>query len=80
MSQLVEGEEVALGQGIYVLMFPHFGNSVRAVWHVGISAEDTQLAIQKMKFVASQFLEEKVRAQWNDAYQDDDQILSPAWA
>lgn len=63
MSQLGEGEEAALGQGIYVLMFPHFGNSVRAVWHVGISAEDTQLAIQKMKFVASQFLEEKVRAQ-----------------
>lgn len=62
MAQLGEGEEAALGQGIHVLMFPHFGNSVRAVWHLGISAEDTQLAIQKMKFVASQFLEKKVRA------------------
>lgn len=63
MSEVGEGEEAALGQGIQVLMYPHFGNSVRAVWHLGISPEDTQLAIQKMRFVASQFLKEKVRAQ-----------------
>ncbi|CAK6980159.1 threonine aldolase 1 [Scomber scombrus] len=63
MAQVAEGEETALGQGIQVLMYPHFGNSVRAVWHLGISPEDTQLAIQKMQFVASQFLKEKVRAQ-----------------
>lgn len=56
MAEVGEGEEKELGQGIQVLMFPHFGNSVRAVWHLGISSEDTQLAIQKMKFVASQFL------------------------
>lgn len=56
MAAVGEGEEQELGQGIQVLMFPHFGNSVRAVWHLGISSEDTQLAIQKMKFVASQFL------------------------
>ncbi|XP_047465052.1 threonine aldolase 1 isoform X2 [Mugil cephalus] len=62
MAQVGEGEEEALGQGIRVLMFPHFGKSVRAVWHLGISAEDTQLAIQKMQFVASQYLKEKVRA------------------
>lgn len=55
MAQVSEEEEDQLGQGIRVLMFPHFGNSVRAVWHLGISSEDTQLAIQKMKFVASQF-------------------------
>lgn len=63
MAQVGEGEEAALGQGIQVLMFPHFGNSVRAVWHLDISPEDTQLAIQKMQFVASGFLKEKLRAQ-----------------
>ncbi|XP_056221373.1 threonine aldolase 1 [Seriola aureovittata] len=63
MGQVCEGEEAALGQGIQVLMYPHFGNSVRAVWHLGISPEDTQLAIQKMQFVASQYLNEKLRAQ-----------------
>lgn len=63
MSEVGEGEEAALGQGIQVLMYPHFENSVRAVWHLGISPEDTRLAIQKMQFVASQFLKDKVRAQ-----------------
>ncbi|KAM7381371.1 hypothetical protein PAMA_012286 [Pampus argenteus] len=62
MAQVEEEEETALGQGIQVLMYPHFGNSVRAVWHLGVSSKDTQLAIQKMKFVASQFLKEKLRA------------------
>lgn len=63
MAQVGEGEEEELGQGIQVLMFPHFGNSVRAVWHLGISSEETQLAIQKMKFVAAQFLKETVGTQ-----------------
>ncbi|KAF3704241.1 putative protein R102.4 [Channa argus] len=63
MGRVCEGEEAALGQGTQVLMYPHFGNSVRAVWHLGISPEDTQLAIQKMQFVASQFLKENHRAQ-----------------
>ncbi|KAM8837214.1 threonine aldolase 1 [Spinachia spinachia] len=62
MGQVCEGEEAALGQGIQVLMYPYFGNSVRAVWHLGISPEDTELAVQKMQFVASQFLNEKVSA------------------
>ncbi|XP_029932986.1 threonine aldolase 1 [Myripristis murdjan] len=59
MAQVGEGEEAALGQGVRVLMFPHFANSVRAVWHLGISVEDTQLAIQKLQFVARQFSREK---------------------
>ncbi|XP_026207363.1 threonine aldolase 1 [Anabas testudineus] len=63
MGQVCEGEEAALGQGIQVLMCSYFGNSIRAVWHLGISAEDTQLAIEKMKFVASQYLKEKHRPQ-----------------
>uniref|UniRef100_A0A3P9H280 Threonine aldolase 1 n=1 Tax=Oryzias latipes TaxID=8090 RepID=A0A3P9H280_ORYLA len=55
MSEVGEDEEAALGQGVQVLMYPHVGNSVRAVWHLGISAEDTRLAIQKMRFVASRY-------------------------
>nr|XP_046232918.1 probable low-specificity L-threonine aldolase 2 [Scatophagus argus] len=61
MAQVGEGEEAALGQRIHVLMFPLHGSSIRAVWHLGISPEDTQLAIQKMQFVASQYLREKLR-------------------
>ncbi|KAK5881470.1 hypothetical protein CesoFtcFv8_022263 [Champsocephalus esox] len=63
MAEVGEGEEAALGQGIQVLMYPHFSNTVRAVWHLGISPEDTQLAIQKMQLVASQHIKEKVGAQ-----------------
>ncbi|CAG5904339.1 threonine aldolase 1 [Menidia menidia] len=63
MGEVGEGEEAALGQGIRVLMYPHFGNSIRAVWHLGISPEDTQLAIQKMRYVASGRSKENVRAQ-----------------
>ncbi|TNN68451.1 Eukaryotic elongation factor 2 kinase [Liparis tanakae] len=70
-AQVGEGEEAALGEGIQVLMYPYFGNSVRAVWHLGISPEDTQLAIRKMQFVASQFLEEKVKAYTSDIMEDD---------
>ncbi|KAM3592761.1 uncharacterized protein V6R79_024634 [Siganus canaliculatus] len=63
MGQVGEGEEAALGKGIQVLMYPFYGNAIRAVWHLGISSEDTQLAIKKMQFVASQYLKEGVRAQ-----------------
>uniref|UniRef100_A0A671PMR0 Threonine aldolase 1 n=1 Tax=Sinocyclocheilus anshuiensis TaxID=1608454 RepID=A0A671PMR0_9TELE len=59
----VDGEEVkALGQGVQVLMFPHVGGTVRAVWHLGISEEDTQLAIQKAHFVAQQHKLKSIRA------------------
>ncbi|XP_028332250.1 threonine aldolase 1 [Gouania willdenowi] len=59
MSRIDKDEEAELGHGVRVLMYPHFGNSVRAVWHLDISTEDTQLAIKKMKFVASKHLKEK---------------------
>ncbi|XP_061612078.1 threonine aldolase 1 [Phyllopteryx taeniolatus] len=59
MARVEDGEEDALGQGVQVLMYCHFGNSVRAVWHLGISAEDTQLAIRKLQFVARQSLVNK---------------------
>ncbi|XP_061913165.1 threonine aldolase 1 [Entelurus aequoreus] len=61
MARVGEGEEDALGQGVQVLMYPHFGNCVRAVWHLGISPEDTRLAIQKMHFVARQYSKKKQR-------------------
>ncbi|XP_049916130.1 uncharacterized protein LOC126399860 [Epinephelus moara] len=61
MGEVGEGEEAALGQRIKVLMYPYFGNLIRAVWHLGISPKDTQLAIQKMRFVASQFLKKLCR-------------------
>nr|XP_061807363.1 uncharacterized protein LOC133598659 [Nerophis lumbriciformis] len=59
MAQVGQGEEEELGEGVQVLMYPHFGNSVRAVWHLGISPEDTQMAVRKMQFVARQCLENK---------------------
>ncbi|KAA0725011.1 hypothetical protein E1301_Tti010625 [Triplophysa tibetana] len=59
----VDAEEVkALGQGVRVLMFPHIGGAIRAVWHLDISEEDTELAIQKAQFVAQQLRLKSVRA------------------
>ncbi|KAI5623341.1 threonine aldolase 1 isoform X2 [Silurus asotus] len=55
MEEVSEEEVDALNQGVRVLMFPHVGGTVRAVWHLGISEEDTQLAIKKAQFVAQQF-------------------------
>ncbi|XP_066522217.1 uncharacterized protein [Hoplias malabaricus] len=55
METVTEGEVEALGCGVRVLMFPHVANSVRAVWHLDINEEDTQLAIKKAQFVAQQY-------------------------
>nr|XP_055033175.1 threonine aldolase 1 isoform X3 [Misgurnus anguillicaudatus] len=54
MARVDEQEVTALGQGVQVLMFPHVGGAVRAVWHLGISEEDTELAIEKARFVSQQ--------------------------
>ena len=62
MAAVGEGEEAALGQGVRVLMFPHVGGSVRAVWHLGVSLEDTQLAVRKLQFVARQHSQERPSA------------------
>ncbi|XP_076007644.1 threonine aldolase 1 [Genypterus blacodes] len=59
MAQVCDGEEAALGQGIQVLMYPYFLGYVRAVWHLGVSSEDTQLAIQKLQFISRQYAKEK---------------------
>ncbi|KAG7462399.1 putative low-specificity L-threonine aldolase 2 [Solea senegalensis] len=62
MGMVCEKEKAALGQPIQVPMYPFYGNSIRAVWHPMVTAEDTQLAIKKMHFVISQYMEEKPRA------------------
>ncbi|KAG7275886.1 hypothetical protein CRUP_033299 [Coryphaenoides rupestris] len=54
MARVGEAEEASLGQGVRVLMYPYVGGSVRAVWHLGVSAEDTQLAIRKLWLVAKE--------------------------
>ena len=61
MAQVGEGEEASLGQGVQVLMYPHMGGSVRAVWHLGISQEDTQMAIRKLQLVAKQLQQSRVK-------------------
>ncbi|XP_026866200.2 threonine aldolase 1 isoform X1 [Electrophorus electricus] len=54
MGEVGKGEGEALGQGLRVLLFPHFGDTVRAMWHLGVSEEDTQLAAKKAQCVAQQ--------------------------
>ncbi|XP_073670497.1 uncharacterized protein [Paramisgurnus dabryanus] len=61
MARVDEQEVKALGQGIRVLMFPYVRGAVRAVWHQGISEEDTELAIEKAQFVARQHRCKSVR-------------------
>ncbi|XP_036428501.1 threonine aldolase 1 isoform X2 [Colossoma macropomum] len=62
MGAVSEGEVETLGQGVRVLMFPHVGGTVRAVWHLDINEEDTQLAIKKAQFLAQQYSLKSERA------------------
>ncbi|XP_064323263.1 uncharacterized protein LOC135315961 [Phalacrocorax carbo] len=49
----VSKEELAeTGQAVSVLLFPWSANTVRAVWHRDVSARDTELAKNKLEFVA----------------------------
>ncbi|XP_075576386.1 uncharacterized protein LOC142594753 [Pelecanus crispus] len=49
----VSEEEVAeTGQAVSVLLFPWSAHTVRAVWHRDVSARDTELAKNKLEFVA----------------------------
>ncbi|XP_030064508.1 probable low-specificity L-threonine aldolase 2 [Microcaecilia unicolor] len=57
--QHVSEEEVAVfGWGTRVLMQVFFERTLRAVWYDGVSAEDTELALQKLKFVLQKYREE----------------------
>ncbi|NXW38837.1 THA2 aldolase, partial [Phaetusa simplex] len=51
--QAVGEEELAeTGQAVSVLLFPWSAHTVRAVWHRDVSARDTELAKNKLEFVA----------------------------
>lgn len=53
--QAVSAEEVAqTGHAVRVLLFPWTEQSVRAVWHRDMSAQDTELALKKWEFVLRQ--------------------------
>ncbi|EMP32436.1 hypothetical protein UY3_10400, partial [Chelonia mydas] len=58
--QAVSEEEVAeTGRAVSVRLFPWAARSLRAVWHCDVSAQDTQLAANKLKFVAEQCRRER---------------------
>uniref|UniRef100_A0A8D0H5M8 Aromatic amino acid beta-eliminating lyase/threonine aldolase domain-containing protein n=1 Tax=Sphenodon punctatus TaxID=8508 RepID=A0A8D0H5M8_SPHPU len=44
-------ESAVMGHAVSVLAFPWAQRSLRAVWHCDISARDTQLALDKLRFV-----------------------------
>ncbi|NXC42258.1 THA2 aldolase, partial [Penelope pileata] len=51
--QAVSEEELAeTGHAVSVLLFPWSAHTVRAVWHWNVSAHDTELALNKLSFVA----------------------------
>ncbi|XP_072208252.1 uncharacterized protein [Excalfactoria chinensis] len=51
--QAVSEEELAeTGHAVSVLLFPWSERTVRAVWHCDVSARDTELALNKLGFVA----------------------------
>ncbi|XP_062936779.1 uncharacterized protein LOC134364673 isoform X2 [Cynocephalus volans] len=53
--QTVSADEVAqTGHAVRVLLFPWSEQSVRAVWHRDVSAQDTELVLGKWKFVLRQ--------------------------
>ncbi|NXE30872.1 THA2 aldolase, partial [Ardeotis kori] len=54
----VSEEELAeTDQAVSVLVFPWSAHTVRAVWHRDVSARDTELAKNKLEFVARKFQE-----------------------
>nr|XP_032655042.1 probable low-specificity L-threonine aldolase 2 [Chelonoidis abingdonii] len=58
--QAVSEEEVAeTGCAVNVRLLPWAARSLRAVWHCDVSAQDTQLAANKLKFVAEQCWRER---------------------
>ncbi|XP_061233239.1 uncharacterized protein LOC133225137 isoform X3 [Neopsephotus bourkii] len=53
-----EKELAKTGHAVSVLLFPWSARTVRAVWHRGVSAHDTELARKKLEFVARRCQEE----------------------
>ncbi|XP_062930635.1 threonine aldolase 1 [Mobula hypostoma] len=58
MEQVSEEEEVVTGHGMRVLMLPVYGRTLRAVWHLDVSEEDTSLALGKLRFVVKKLEEQ----------------------
>uniref|UniRef100_A0A3B3SBF2 Threonine aldolase 1 n=1 Tax=Paramormyrops kingsleyae TaxID=1676925 RepID=A0A3B3SBF2_9TELE len=54
-ASVCDDEVRALGQGVRLLMFPHVGGSIRAVWHLGVTDDDTRAAVAKMGFLARRY-------------------------
>ncbi|XP_051889116.1 threonine aldolase 1 isoform X1 [Pristis pectinata] len=51
MAEVTEEEVSVMGHGVQVLMLPIHGHTLRAVWHLDVSEEDTNLALGKLQFV-----------------------------
>ncbi|NXX13134.1 THA2 aldolase, partial [Podargus strigoides] len=52
LRAVTEEELAETGQAVSVLVFPWSAHTVRAVWHRDVSAHDTELAKNKLEFVA----------------------------
>ncbi|KAL8163399.1 UNVERIFIED_CONTAM: hypothetical protein K2H54_019598 [Gekko kuhli] len=61
MEAVSEEEAAATGQAASVRLFPWGEHSLRAVWHCDVSAQDTQLAGSKLRFVLDKCEREQVQ-------------------
>lgn len=52
MRAVSEEELAETGHAVSVLLFPWSAHTLRAVWHRDVSAHDTELALNKLGFVA----------------------------
>lgn len=52
MRAVSEEELAETGHAVSVLLFPWAAHTLRAVWHRDVSAHDTELALNKLGFVA----------------------------
>ncbi|KAJ1128819.1 hypothetical protein NDU88_007193 [Pleurodeles waltl] len=55
MWDVSEAEILELGRGVKVRMFVMYKRTVRLVWYRNISEEDTEMALNKLKFVVQQY-------------------------
>ncbi|XP_042308522.1 probable low-specificity L-threonine aldolase 2 [Sceloporus undulatus] len=56
LMEAVSEEEIAVtGQAISVRLFPWGEHCLRAVWHCDVSPHDTQLAVNKLRFVLDRY-------------------------
>ncbi|XP_038634185.1 threonine aldolase 1 [Scyliorhinus canicula] len=51
MAEVTEEEVTAMGCGVQVLLHHVYDCKVRAVWHLDVSEEDTDLALRKLQYV-----------------------------